>query len=166
MSTIAAIRRVIAARAKRRVRVFASLLMVGGLIGIGSSAVLAYRLAPLRPLIAVDGAAFIAIFAWTSAVGLRLWREDPRGTNWAILLYALQIPSLDVYGFKYDYFTGVAVLMLYSPGGSPVAFDFGAAMALMFDGDSPRFVLGVNVIAIAACAVIATSGRRKLWMHF
>jgi hypothetical protein len=155
----------IAARANRRVRVFASFLMVGGLIGIGSSAVLAYRVAPLRPLIAVDGAAFIAIFGWTSAVGLRLWRGDPRGTHWAILLYALQIPSLEVYGFKYNYFTGLAVLMLYSPSGSPVAFDFGAAMAFMFDGDSRRFVLGVNVIAIAACAVIAASGRRKLWMH-
>ena len=165
MSTIAAIRQVIAARANRAVRVFASLLMVGGLIGVGSSAVLAYRAAPLRPLIAVDTAAFIALFTCTSVVGLRLWRGDPRGTKWAIALYALQIPSLEVHGLKYDYFTGIALLVLHNPGGSPVALDFGADMALMFDGESGGFVLGMNVIAIAACAVIATSGRRKLWMH-
>jgi hypothetical protein len=161
MPTIAAIRQVIAARANRAVRVFASLLMVGGLIGIGSSAVLAYRVAPLRPLIAVDAAAFIALFAWTSVVGLRLWRGDPRGTKWAIALYALQIPSLEVHGLKYDYFTGVAILVLHNPGGSPVALDFGADMALMFDGDSGGFVLGMNVIAIAACAVIAMSVAEK-----
>jgi hypothetical protein len=164
MPTTAVIRPVIAAPANRRVRVFASLLIVGGLIGTGSSAVLAYRLAPLS-LIAVDAAAFIAVFAWSSVVGLRLWQGDPRGTRWAIALYALQIPALEIHGFKYNYFTGVAILMLHNPGGSPVALDFGADMALMFEGDSGDFVLGVNVIAIAACALIATSERGKLWTH-
>jgi hypothetical protein len=152
-------------RPEAAIRIFASLLIVGGLIGIGSSAVLAYRVAPLRPLIAVDAAAFIAFFAWASAVGLRLWRGDPRGTKWAILLYALQIPSLEVHGFKYDYFTGVALVVLHNPGGSPVALDFGADMALLFDDNSGAFVVGLNVIAIAACSVIATSERRKLWTH-
>ena len=82
----------------------------GGLIGVGSSAVLAYRAAPLRPLIAVDTAAFIALFAWTSVVGLRLWRGGSEGNQVGIALYALQIPSLEVHGLKYDYFTGVALL--------------------------------------------------------
>ena len=163
MPTTAAIRPAIAAPAKCRVRVFASLLIIGGLIGIGSSAVLAYRVAPLHSPIAAAAAAFIAVFAWSSVVGLRLWRGDPRGTKWAIALYALQIPALEIHGFKYDYFTGAAILMLHNPGGSPVALDFGADMALMFNADSGGFVLGVNIIAIAACAVIATSERRKLW---
>jgi hypothetical protein len=98
MPTAAAIRQVIALRANRAVRVFASLLMVGGLLGIGSSAGLAYRLAPLSP-IAIDDDAFIAVFAWSSVVGLRLWQGDPRGTRWAIALYALQIPALEIHGF-------------------------------------------------------------------
>ncbi len=161
MPTTAAIRPAIAAPANRAVRIFALLLIIGGLIGIGSSAVLAYRFAPLH--LPIAGAAFIAVFAWSSVVGLRLWRGDPRGTKWAIALYALQIPALEIHGFKYDYFTGAAILMLHNPGGSPVALDFGADMALMFNGDSGGFVLGVNIIAIAACAVIATSGWRKLW---
>jgi hypothetical protein len=164
MPTAAAIRQVIALRANRAVRVFASLLMVGGLLGIGSSAGLAYRLAPLSP-IAIDDDAFIAVFAWSSVVGLRLWQGDPRGTRWAIALYALQIPALEIHGFKYNYFTGVAILMLYNPRGTPVALDFGADIALMFEGDSGGFALGMNVIAIAACALIATSERRKLWKH-
>ncbi len=165
MSTTAAIHPVIAASANRRVRVFALLLIVGGLIGVGSSAVLAYRFAPLHWLIAVDSAAFVAVFACSSAVGLRLWRGDPGGAKWAIALYALQIPVLEIHGFKYDYFTGVAMLMLHNRDGSPVALDFGADMALMFDGGSGGFVVGVNIIAIAACAVIATSEHRKLWTH-
>jgi len=163
MPIFSAIHPVIAAAPNRRVRVFASLLIVGGLVGVGSSAVLAYRFAPRRWLIAVDSAAFIAIFAWSSAVGLRLWRGDQRGTKWAMALYALQIPALDIHGFKYDYFTGAAILIVHKPDGSPVALDFGADMALMFNGDSGGFVLGVNIIAIAACAVIATSKRRNLW---
>ena len=121
------------------------------------------RFASLHLLIAVDTAAFVVVFAWSSAVGLRLWRGDPRGTKWGIALYALQIPVLEIHGFKYQYFTGVAMLWLHNPAGSPVVFDFGADMALMFNGDSGDFILGVNIIAIAACAVIATSEHRKLW---
>ncbi len=155
----------ILAATHRRVRVFALLLIVGGLIGVGSSAVLAYRFAPLHWLIAVDSAAFTAVFAWSSAVGLRLWRGDPGGAKWAIALYALQIPVLEIHGFKYDYFTGVAILIVHNPDGSPVALDFGADMALMFNGGSGGFVLGVNIIAMAACAAIAMSEHRRLWIH-
>jgi hypothetical protein len=162
MPTTAVIRPAIVEPA--RVRVFASLLIVGGLIGMGSSAILVYRFATLS-LIAVNAAAFIALFAWSSVIGLRLWRGDPRGTRWAIALYALQIPAFEIHGFKYNYFTGVAILILHNPNGSPVALDLGADMALLFDGGSRGLVLGVNLIAITACAVIATSERRTLWTH-
>ena len=63
-------------------------------------------------------------------------------------------------------FCGIAfltIVLFHNPGGKPVARDFGAAVSLMFDGDSGGFVLGMKVIAIAACAVIATSGRRNFW---
>ena len=45
-----------------------------------------------------------------------------------------------------------------------MALDFGADMALMFDGESGGFVLGMNVIVIVACAAIAMSERRKSWI--
>jgi hypothetical protein len=147
--------------ANRRARAFALLLAAGGLIGVVTSVALALRVAPLTWLIAAGAATCIAVFAWSGLVGPRLWQADPRARKCAIALYALQIPVVGIHGFKYDYFTGVAISILHNPGGSPVALDFGAGIALMFGGDSASLLLGVNVVAILACAVIAASQRRE-----
>jgi hypothetical protein len=95
-------------------------------------------------------AGFLALFAWSTIAGVRLWRGEPKGWKWATILFVLQIPVLTVPGVSYEFYTGLALKIF---GGETVhnfGFNLGASVDLNFGTDVTGLIYGVNIVAIAA----------------
>src|SRR5215510_7312448 len=75
------------------VRFLATLLMLGGVCGIALTMYLGLSSLGQQQWISVILVlAFLALFAWSTLAGFRLWRGDPRGVKWSKILFAMQIP--------------------------------------------------------------------------
>ncbi len=75
-------------------RILAFLLIIGGLIGIGVVVYMGYTLLKMHWLYSVMVIIFLFVFSYSLITGVRLWKNDPRGHKWAMILFATQIPSI------------------------------------------------------------------------
>ena len=98
--------------ASKSAKALAALLILGGAVGIGIALLVGYQLAQANWAYAGLMALLLALFAWSALTGIRLWRGDPRGWRWAVILFAAQIPVLAIPGFAYEYFTGIAIKLV------------------------------------------------------
>lgn len=93
---------------------------------------------------------YVWVFIGSGITGVRLWRNDPRGWAWAMIIFAAQIPVLRVPGFSYEFYLGATIKLM---GGNveqtfPVAF--GSALELLFFSIwGTNLVYGVNLFAVA-----------------
>jgi hypothetical protein len=138
------------------VRVLAALLSGGGIVGACIILRLVYPFAQKHWLLAVVLLPGMALFVWSTIVGIRLWRGVPAAMMWARVLFALQIPVVTVRGFDYEYFTGLASQLLHGPGGTKLAFRVGASISTEYTPGSTRFIVGVNLVAIGALLFLLT----------
>jgi hypothetical protein len=137
-------------RPYRKLRLLAPLLAVGGGIGICLFILLALKLAPRDWRILLMITVGIGVFAWSTFVGVRLWRGNAAAITWAKVLFALQIPLFTVHGLNYEYFTGIAAMLRHGPGGTNLSFRIGASLSMEFTPGSQSFMVGANLIAAAA----------------
>ncbi|HUF71540.1 MAG TPA: hypothetical protein VMR74_01445 [Gammaproteobacteria bacterium] len=133
-------------------KALAVLLMLGGVVGIGIALFAGYQLAQAHWAYGLLMALLLALFAWSALTGVRLWRDDPRGWKWAIILFAAQIPVLAIPGLTYEYFTGIAVKVLGGGVEGPLSFGIGAGANIFVGGAAPELAYGVNLVAVAALA--------------
>ena len=138
----------------RGLRLLAPLLAVGGGVGIYLFILLAFKSVQQDWRILIIITIGIGVFAWSTVVGVRLWRGGTAAITWAKVLFALQIPIFTVRGLNYEYFTGIAAMLLHGPGGTNLSFRLGASLSMEFDPDSQRFMVGVNLIAAAALVML------------
>ena len=134
----------------RGVRFLALLLVVGGLVGIGTSVFMGYGFLPQHWVYGVIVAAFLVLFVWSLIVGVRLWRGDPRGIKWSKILFSCQVPILTVPGFSYEYFTGVSIKIVGGEVDSNVALNLGAGAEFFLDTRITSLVFGINIFAVLA----------------
>jgi hypothetical protein len=138
----------------RGLRLLAPLLAVGGGIGICLFIWLTLKSALQDWRILGMIAIAIGVFVWSTIVGVRLWRGSAAAVAWAKVLFALQIPVFTVHGLNYEYFTGIAAMLLHGPGGTNLSFRLGATLSMEFHPDSQRFIVGANLIAAAALVLL------------
>jgi hypothetical protein len=138
----------------RGLRLLAPLLAVGGGIGICLFILLGRKSALQDWRILIMITIGIGAFAWSMVVGVCLWRGSAAAVTWARVLFALQIPIFTVHGLSYEYFTGIAAMLLHGPGGTNLSFRLGASLSMEFDPGSQRFIVGANLIAAAALVLL------------
>ena len=101
------------------IRIISLLLMLGG--GFGVALTVAFDVGLLAnsgvsffsPSIAIAGV-FIVIFGWCVWTGVDLWRGRRQAIPWAKILFAIQISTLIVPGFSYEFHTGFVVRIMAS----------------------------------------------------
>jgi hypothetical protein len=137
-------------KARTMNRILAALLVLGGLIGAGTSASNGYAVARMHLGASAGLIAIALLFLFTALTGIRLWRGDPRGSKWASILFALQIPVITLRHFDYEFFTGLTLKFVRIQGTWDSNFLMGSSLNLLFDEQptSPRF--GINVVALMA----------------
>ena len=138
----------------RGLRLLALLLAVGGCIGIFLFILLAFQSALQNWQILILITIGVGVFALSTIVGVRLWRGSAAAVTWAKVLFALQIPIFKVDGLNYEYFTGIAAMLLHGPGGTNLSFRLGATLSMEFVPDSQGFIVGANLIAAAALVLL------------
>jgi len=136
-------------------RMAAALLIVGALIGVILFGLTILRAENWNSTLYLLAFGFIILFASSGVVGVFLWLCWPTANYWALIAFFLQIPVLEISGFEYQYFTGLAANLLHGPGGTNLTFSAGAMGNLVVGGDPNRFVLGVNLVALAAVLALA-----------
>jgi len=132
------------------VRFLAALLGVGGLFGIGLGLYMGYQYLQQHWVFIFLVAAFVAVFAWSTLTGARLWRGDARGWKWAIILLIAQIPVLTVPGFSYEFYTGLAIKLLGGNVQNNFAMGFGTSINVYLDVRINDLIYGVNLFAFGA----------------
>ena len=136
------------------IRLISVLLIVGGIVGIVVVVILDTRLLTsgsgrfFSPGVAIGGL-FIVLFGWAVWTGIDLWRGRRQAVTWAIILFAMQVPSLTIPGFSYEFYTGIVIQVLFGSSGLNFAFNFGSSFDFHILGSLPGFVFGINLVAIA-----------------
>ena len=141
-------------------RALALLLMIGGLLGVGLSAVMSARF--LRMHWAVYGvlfAALLLLFAWTALAGFRLWRGEPRGWKSATILFAMQVPILTVPVLSYEYYAGLALRLVGGHVDKALTLSLGSSGNFYLDTRIHDWVYGVNLIGLVATVYLLTRRR-------
>ena len=136
------------------VRFLAVLLGVGGLLGIGLGLYLGYQYLQQHWIFIFLVAAFLAVFAWSTLAGARLWRGDERGWKWAIILFVAQIPVLTVPGFSYEFYTGLAIKLLGGNVENNFPLGFGTSINVYLDVRINDLIYGVNLFALGAAVYL------------
>jgi hypothetical protein len=131
------------------VKLISLLLTIGGAVGIGVSLWAFSHAASLKE--AVLTVVFAGIFGWATWTGVELWRNKPRAYKWALILLVFQIPNIAIPAFAYQFYTGLSLLVSFSPPAN-VNFEFHLASLIAFQAspDMQDLVVGINVVAIAA----------------
>jgi hypothetical protein len=135
-------------------RALAALLIAGGVVGIGIALLVGFQLARANVAYAGLMLLLLALFAWSALTGIRLWRGDPRGFKWAVILFAAQIPVVTLPGFTYEYFTGIAIKLVGGDVESALSFGIGATANVFVGTEAAGVAVGVNLAAIAALALL------------
>ena len=143
-------------RNSKVIKAIALLLMIGGLVGLVIVVFIDARYL-LRPdasffsfSVAIAGI-FILLYGWAIWTGIDLWRGRPQALTWALVLFAIQIPTVTVPGFTYEFHTGFIVRILFNAAGR-LGFDFNLGSSFMFyiSSSIQGIVLGINLVAMLA----------------
>ena len=140
-------------------RIFAALLALGGVMGVAIAWWMASLLSAKAPHLVLPTIAFSALFAWAVFVGVRLWIGAADGFIWARRLYVAQIPIVSVPGVSWQWFTGLqlgpTVTIDGVDSGLGLAFNVGANGQLQLLSMPDSWVLGLNLVAVAACLLLS-----------
>ena len=145
------------------IRVISLLLVIGAALGIVLGLPMWFRLLrgdlQATPVVLLFDFLFVALFAFSFWVGLKLWSGAPVAINWAKILLLAQIPSIRLPGFVYEFQTlGVATRILFNDG-PHFNLHLGSAITIYVSSTIHDVIVGVNVVAIIAlvCLLRASS---------
>ncbi|MDX1587373.1 MAG: hypothetical protein R3296_00410 [Oleiphilaceae bacterium] len=152
-------------------RFFAALLVTGGLLGAVD--VLPLWIEGVRESWELSARAGIVAALYLLAVytGLRLWQGTRQGRQWAVLIFASQIPVLALPGLSYQWSTGARIgtaVRENGHGGFEAVYleTFGAVSEFGLHTGLTEPALGVNVFALIAFTVLKRSGPSMTSHHF
>lgn len=142
------------------VKLVASLLIAGGIIGILFTIAMAIRIVMQQPFFMVFAVLSILVYGWNALKGMDLWRGKPQGLKWAKIMLALQTPVICVPGFLYEFNSPLHLNIMVGHVGNAVMFDqIGATVEFAFGPNfnlhvfSPQLqclFFSVNVVALIA----------------
>src|SRR5262249_29241456 len=136
-------------------RLISLLLIAGGALGIVSAIFLIQGLAQHdQPYGAIVPAISIAIFGWCIFQGVQLWRGKPSGYKWARIVFAMQIPGFCVSRLTYEFSTGISARIMFGNSNRQFGADIGSSLNLLISPEPQGWMLGINLVAVAALAYL------------
>jgi len=139
------------------VKLIALLLGIGGIAGAGvcvwTCAKLAfYQSQPVFSRATALLVVFATLFGLCSWTGIELWKNRPRAYKWAELLLALQIPTITIPGFAYQFYTGILLLVSWNHSDGQLGFglEIASLIDLKISSSIEDYIFGINLIALAA----------------
>jgi hypothetical protein len=142
-------------------RVISLLLIAGGILGIVSSVSLVQGFVQHdQPDRLFVPAVAIALFGWSIFQGVQLWRGEPSGYQWAKILFVMQIPQFCISRLTYEFSTGISARILFGNSSHRFGANIGSSLNLLISPEPQGWLLGINVVAIAALIyLLMTSGK-------
>ena len=146
-------------------KVISLLLMLGGIFGVGIAVLIdgRYLMSPgakfFSPSVAIAGV-FILLFGWAVLTGIDLWLGRSEALTWARILFAIQIPTIAVPGFSYEFHIGF-ILRFIVRSGFRIGFDFnlGSSFNFYISPSIQQFALGINVFAVGVLIYLLRAAR-------
>lgn len=142
----------------------ALLLIIGG----GAGLVVGMMLWLEASLTSLFALVFIALFGLSVWVGAGHWRGQPRYHVWAQILFALQVPIVACSAFTYKFFTAMTLDLSFERATESklnVDWELGSKISFVIGPDTPDFVIGVNLLALAALAYLLFVPRKLVKGH-
>lgn len=143
-------------------RLISVVLIAGGIAGIGV-ALWFEAGAHIRSHLAFLGLA-TTVFGWSIWVGVDLWRGRPQGYTWAKVLFALQVPSISLHGFAYQFYVGSILTLSFTQEAASklnLEFQLGSLLKVQFSSEVESLVVGVNLLAIICLAYLFKKSPRR-----
>ena len=151
--------------AAKGLKIISLLLMLGGCFGVALTVAFDFGLLTtsgmsiFSPTVAIAGV-FIVIFGWCVWTGIDLWRGRRQALPWAKILFAIQIPTLIVPGFSYEFHTGFVVRIMASvPFRLGANFNFGSSFSFYISPSIHGFAIGVNIVAVIVLVYLMRAAR-------
>lgn len=139
-------------------KLFAAMLVVGGVAGAMIGAWIGLALVARSPLFVLPSLALVALLCWTTWVGVLLWRGSEAGLRWGRRLYASQIPIISVPGLHFEWYTGLQLgpqlIVDGAETGPSLAFNLGANAQFYLLSAPDAWILGVNLVAVLALLLL------------
>ncbi len=146
-------------------KIISLLLILGGVFGMGIAIVIdaRYIMSPgakvFSPSVAIGGV-FILLFGWAVWTGIDLWQGRSQALTWARILFAIQIPTIAVPGFSYEFHVGfIARLMVSSAFRINFGFNLGSSFNFYIASSIEQFAVGINVFAVAVLIYLMRAER-------
>jgi len=145
-------------------RFFAATLLVGGVCGMALGVYMLVNFLQQGLATIAFVCALIALFAWASWVGLRLWAGTPFGRRWAVVAFATQVPIITVPGVQLGWFTGITLApMITSEAGElgmSINANLGANGTFYLGAGATQIAVGANLFALFAVIMLVKGNRR------
>lgn len=153
-------------RDAKAMKVISLLLILGGVVGIivGLMEDVRFLSTPgtsfFSPSVAIFGV-FILIYGWAVWSGVDLWRGKSQALLWARILFAMQIFTITVPGFTYEFHTGFIIQVLFRSAQIHFGFNLGSSFAFYISQSIEGFALGINVFAVGMFVYLMGAGHPK-----
>jgi hypothetical protein len=112
----------------------ALMLGLGGLVGVGiclwTYIQIFVQFGMKFPSTAALFGVFIVVFGWSIWVGVELWQDKPKAYAWAKILFLLQIPTVSVPHFAYQFYTPLMLGLEFNRDNDKIGFDFQIASSI------------------------------------
>lgn len=133
-------------------RFFALVLIVGAVVGVALLAYLMTKTGFGDAKVVGLFAGFCAMLCFTFAVGVWLWRGTPAGRRWAPILFATQVPIIQLTGFSLSWFTSLLLGATLDLGDHTwnLNLQFGAGFEFYIGAPAEHQLVGINAFALFA----------------
>jgi hypothetical protein len=82
--------------------------------------------------------------------GQLLWKGQRNGTLLSLIVQACQMPVLELGAFKYNFFVGARLALLWMNSDLNLRVDLGATLTVQVAGAEAPPIVGINVVALWA----------------
>ena len=134
---------------RRGAVIIAALEVVGGFAGLAIASQLALKSISLPAAALVFGLVGLPMLLSLRA-GQLLWKGEARGRALSMLVQLCQLPVVQLGAFRYDFFVGGRLALLWKTSDVFPRVDLGAGLSMQFSGPELPTAVGVNLVALWA----------------
>ena len=139
-------------------RFLAAVLVMGGGLGVLFGVLLTWSLASEDWQAVGLALSFAALFVWPLSVGVLLWQGNRRARLLAMVLFASQIPILQLPWLSAHWFSGLSVALMFRPGvalsNDALSLSVGSGGELQWATAASQTGVGLNIFAVLALVML------------